>query len=58
MTCRYLQGFDLTVYVRLLWESIEQENEFSHAAIFEVKFGRKPERAITDSRTADAHFKN
>ena len=51
---------DSTSYVRLLWESIEEDNEFSHAAIFEVKFGKKPEGAITDSRgrTAGALLKN
>ena len=31
---------DSTGYVHLLWESIGEENEFSHAAIFEVKFVR------------------
>ena len=41
---------DFTGYVHLLWESIGEENEFSHAAIFEVKFGKKSERVITDSR--------
>ena len=40
----------------VLWESIGEENEFSHAAIFERKFGKKSERVITDlrRRTADA----
>ena len=51
---------DSTSYVHLLWESIGEDNEFSHAAIFEVKFGEKPRRVITDSRgrTADALFMN
>ena len=51
---------DSTSYVHLLWESIGEENEFSHVAIFEVKFGKKSERVITDSRwrTADALFMN
>ena len=51
---------DYTGYVHLLWESIGEENEFSHAAIFDVKFGRKSDRVITDSRgrTADAPFLN
>ena len=30
--------FDSTWYVRLLWESNGEANEFSHAAIIEVKF--------------------
>ena len=49
-----------TGYVRLLWESIEEDNELSYAAIFEVKFGKKSEGAMTDSRgrTADALHKN
>ena len=49
---------DSTGYVRLLWKSIKENNEFSHAAIFEVKFGKNSEGAITDSRerTADALF--
>ena len=33
---------DSTGYVRLLWESNGEANEFSHAAIFEVKFGKNP----------------
>ena len=44
----------------VLWESIGEKNEFLHAAIFEVKFGEKSERVITDSRgrTADALVMN
>ena len=40
----------------VLWESIGEENEFSYAAIFDGKFGKKSERVITDlrRRTADA----
>ena len=46
---------DSTSYVRLLWESSEEDDELTHAAILEVKFGKKSEGAITDSRerTAD-----
>ena len=49
---------DSTGFVRLLWESNGEANEFSHAAIFEVNFGKKSERAIADSReqTADTLF--
>ena len=49
---------DSTGYVRLLWESSEEEDKYSHAAIFEVKFGKKAEGSITDSRerTADTLF--
>ena len=51
---------DSTGYVHLLYESSGEEKEFYHAAIFEVKFDKKPERVLTDSggRTADALFKN
>ena len=45
---------DSTGYVHLLWESIGEENEFFHAAIFEVKFGKKSERVITDSARANS----
>ena len=31
---------------RLLWESNEEEDKGSHAAIFEVKFGKKGGRII------------
>ena len=34
-----------TGYVHLLWESSGEEYEFSHAAIFEVKFGKKSEKS-------------
>ena len=66
--CRSTRSNDLSVrarihstgYAHLLWESIGEENEFSHAAIFEVKFGKKAEEAPTDSRgrKADALFMN
>ena len=49
---------DATVYVRLLWESSEEDDKNTLAAIFEVKFGKKAEEAITDARerTADTLF--
>ena len=49
---------DSTGYVRLLWESSEDDDKNTHAAIFEVKFGKKAEEAITDSRerTGDTLF--
>ena len=49
---------DSTSYVRILWESIEEDNELCRAAIFEVKFGKMSEGAITDSleRRADLFF--
>ena len=48
---------DSTSYIRL-WESIGEANELSHAAIFEMKFGKKAEEALTDlrERTADTPF--
>ena len=64
--CHSARGNDLSVhsridstsYVRLLWESNGEANEFSHAAIFEVNFGKKSESAIADLReqTADTLF--
>ena len=36
---------DSTGYVRLLWASNEEDDEDGHAAIFEVKFGRKDTRS-------------
>ena len=49
---------DSTSYVCLLWESSGEENEVSNAAIFEVKFGKKSERALADlhEKTADTLF--
>ena len=32
---------DSTSYVRLLWESIEEYDKLTHAAIFDVEFGKK-----------------
>ena len=51
---------DSTCCVRFLWESIEEANGFPYAAIFEVKFGKKPERALADLRdqTANTFFSN
>ena len=36
-----MQRIDSTRYVRLLWESNEEEDKGSHAAILEVKFGKE-----------------
>ena len=49
---------EATVYVRLLWESSEEDDKNTLAAIFEVKCGKKAEEAITDARdrTADTLF--
>ena len=49
---------DPTGCIRLLWDSNEEEDKGSHAAIFEVKFGNKAEGSFTDSRerTADTLF--
>ena len=51
-------NFDSTGCVRLRWQSIGEENEFSYAAIFEVKIGQKSERTLADLRgqTADTLF--
>ena len=45
-------------YCRLLWESNEEEDKGSHAAIFEVKFGKKAKGSFPDSRerTTDTLF--
>ena len=47
-----------TGYVRLFWESKEDEDENGHAAIFEAKFGKKTAGVTTDSRggAADSLF--
>ena len=44
-----------TGYVRLLSEPSEEDDELTHAAIFEVKFGKKAAEELTDlrERTAD-----
>ena len=49
---------DSTGYVRLLWESIEEDYELTQTTIFEVNFGKKREEALTDlgERTADTLF--
>ena len=49
---------DSTGHVRLLWESNDEEDKGSHAAIFEVKLGKKAEGSLTDSReeAADTLF--
>ena len=51
---------DFTGYVRLLWESYDEEDEGSHAAVFQVKFGKKAGESLTDSRerAADTLFSN
>ena len=53
-----LASIDSTKYVRLLSESSEEDDKNTQARIFEVKFGKKGEEAITDSRerTADTLF--
>ena len=43
---------DSSRYIRLLWETDDDRN--GHAAIFEVKFGKKTERATTESRERSA----
>ena len=49
---------DSTGYVRLLWESSEEDDKNSHAAIFGIKFGDKAEEKITEprERTAASFF--
>ena len=56
MVCHSSRSNDLPVraridssrYIRLSWESDDDRN--GHAAIFEVKFGKKTERAAKESR--------
>ena len=50
---------DSTGYFRLFWESSEEDDKNTHVAIFEMKFCKKAEEAITDSRerTADTPFR-
>ena len=43
---------DSSGFFRLLWESDDERN--GHAAIFEVKFGKKTERTATESRERSA----
>ena len=49
---------DSTGYVRFLWESIGEIDEFSYVANFEVKIGQKSHRALADLREqrADTHL--
>ena len=56
MTCLYRQ--ELIPQVIFVFFENEEDDELTHAAIFEVKFGTKSEGAITDSRerTADTLF--
>ena len=51
-----LARIDSTEYVRLLWESSEEDDINTHAVI--LKFGKKSEGAITESRerTADTLY--
>ena len=44
--------FDSSRFFPLLWESDDDRN--GHAAIFEVKFGKKTERTTTESRERSA----
>ena len=43
-TTRQSTQVDSTGYVRLLWESNEEDDELTHAAIFEVKFGKRQKK--------------
>ena len=45
---------DSTGNVRLLWESSEEDDKNTDAAIFEVQFGKKTEGVTTDSRERTA----
>ena len=45
---------DSTGYVRLLWESSEEDDKNTHAAIFEVKYGKKTKKEITGPRELTA----
>ena len=49
---------DPTGYVRLLLESSEEDDKNTHAAIFDMRFGKKAEEAVTDprERKADSLF--
>ena len=59
MTCQSMQEL-IPQVVFIVLRIIGEENEFSHAAIFDVKFCKKPEKVVTDSRgrTTDALFMN
>ena len=52
MTCQSAQELDTSGYVRLSWES--NDDKKAHAAIFDVKFVKKTERAATESRERSA----
>ena len=47
-------GIDSTRYVRLLWESLEEDDRNSHAAMYEIKFGNKAEGVIAGPRERTA----
>ena len=49
MTCQSRQELNSSGYIRLLWES-DDDNRNGHAAIFEVKFGKTSEGAVRESR--------
>ena len=38
---------DPTGYIRLLWESSEEDDELTHAAILEVKFGKQNQMELS-----------
>ena len=52
MTCQSTQELILRDFFAFLWKTDDDRNE--HAAIFEVKFGKKTERAITESHERSA----
>ena len=45
---------DSSGYIRLSWESDDDDDRNGHAAIFEVKFVKKRERAVKESRERSA----
>ena len=45
-----LSRSDSTGYVRLLWDSSEEDDKNTHAAIFEIIFGKKVEEVIAGPR--------
>ena len=52
MTCQSTQELTLPDIFAFLWETDDDRN--GHAAIFEVKFGNKTERATSESRERSA----
>ena len=52
MTCQSTQELILQDIFAFLWETGDDRS--GHAAIFEVKFGKKTERATTESRERSA----